>query len=135
MDKLAPNYQSKMQNIIQYYTEYRKSHYTDTVGITIENQRREEKRKDIYKELKKLKDVKSKEKYVLLNDERRNIYEQIEAYECSVTDEIFETLCTSLGEIEDKQLEIIKAEGINIKFLEDNNYKINGCYDIDNDVE
>jgi hypothetical protein len=35
MEKLTPDNQVKLQNIIQYYTEYRKTHYDDNIGIAI----------------------------------------------------------------------------------------------------
>lgn len=131
MDKLTSNYQVKLQNIINYYSEYRKTHYDDNIGITIENQRREEEQKVINTELQKIKDVKTTEKYVLLNNEKYNICEQIKTYynrideknndiiEVKILYEIIETLYNSIEIIEDKQLEIIKkTEGINIELLE-----------------
>lgn len=78
MDKLTPIYQTRLQNIIQYYTEYRKTHYDDNIGIMIENQRREEEKKEINRELQKLQKVKTTEKYVLLRDDKTNICEKID---------------------------------------------------------
>ncbi len=142
MDKLTPDNQFKLQNIIQYYTEYRKTHYDDNIGIAIENQRREEEQKKIHKELQKLKDVKTTEKYVLLNNEKYNIYEQIETYEHDIEtyedkiceneviielnkkNETLEKLKTLYESIEKHQLETINTEGVNIKFLEDNNINV-----------
>ena len=142
MEKLTPDNQVKLQNIIQYYTEYRKTHYDDNIGIAIENQRREEEQKKIHKELQKLKDVKTTEKYVLLNNEKYNIYEQIESYEhdidtyedkiCENEDIIelnekiktLEKLKTLYESIEKQQFETINTEGVNIKFLEDNNINV-----------
>ena len=78
MDKLTTNDQVKLQNILNYYTEYRKTHYDDNTGITIENQLREEGQKNINRELQKLQKVKTTEKYVLLRDEKTNICEKID---------------------------------------------------------
>ena len=80
MNKLTQNNQIKLQNILKYYTEYRKNNYDDNIGIVIENQRREEKQKEIRIELQKLKVVKTAEKYMLLKDERYKIYKQIENF-------------------------------------------------------
>jgi hypothetical protein len=142
MEKLTPDNQVKLQNIIQYYTEYRKTHYDDNIGIAIENKRREEEQKKIHKELQKLKDVKTTEKYILLNNEKYNIYEQIETYEhdietyedkiCENEDfielnkknETLEKLKTLYQSIEKQQLDTINSEGVNIKFLEDNNINV-----------
>jgi predicted nucleic acid-binding Zn-ribbon protein len=142
MEKLTPDNQVKLQNIIQYYTEYRKTHYDDNIGIAIENKRREEEQKKIHKELQKLKDVKTTEKYVLLNNEKYNMYEKIETYEhdidtyedkiCENEDIIelnekiktLEKLKTLYESIEKQQLETINTEGVNIKFLEDNNINV-----------
>jgi len=142
MEKLTPDNQIKLQNIIQYYTEYRKTHYDDNIGIAIENKRREEEQKKIHKELQKLKDVKTTEKYILLNNEKYNIYEQIETYEhdietyedkiCENEDfielnkknETLEKLKTLYQSIEKQQLDTINSEGVNIKFLEDNNINV-----------
>jgi hypothetical protein len=142
MEKLTPDNQVKLQNIIQYYTEYRKTHYDDNIGIAIENKRREEEQKKIHKELQKLKDVKTTEKYVLLNNEKYNMYEKIETYEhdidtyedkiCENEDIIelnekiktLEKLKTLYESIEKQQFETINTEGVNIKFLEDNNINV-----------
>ena len=136
MDKLTPNDQIKLQNIIQYYTEYRKNHYDDIENITIENQRREEKEKEIRIELQKLKVVKTTEKYMLLKDERYKIYTQIEDFvnktyeykedkiELKKINETIESLCNLLEVIENKQLRFIDSEGVNRKFLEDHNINV-----------
>ena len=130
MDKLTPIYQTRLQNIIQYYTEYRKTHYDDNIGIMIENQRREEEKKEINRELQKLQKVKTTEKYVLLRDEKTNICEKIDkTYEkmdenednielTKVLRETLESLFNSLETIEIKQEEIIKESDVNTEFLE-----------------
>ena len=99
MDKLTTNDQVKLQNILNYYTEYRKTHYDDNTGITIENQLREEGQKNINRELQKLKDVKQTEKYVLLINEKYKTHKEIEI----------------------KQLEMIKTGRVNTDLLGDNN--------------
>jgi hypothetical protein len=118
----------KMQNIINYYTEYRKTHYVDNIGIAIENQRREEERNKIRRELLKLKAVRNTEKYVLLQDEKLTIYKQIEMCYDDVTGEqndmLFETLCKRIETIESRQLELIKSEGVNVQLCEDNNINV-----------
>jgi hypothetical protein len=137
MDKLAPNLKTKLQNILQHYTEYRKAYYDDNVGIANENKRREEVRMEIHRELQKFKNARETEKYVLLNNEKYKIYEQIEAYEHIIYNDndedavelkkINETLgilYDSIESIKHKQLEIIKTEGVNTKFLEDNNIDV-----------
>lgn len=130
MDKLTPIYQTRLQNIIQYYTEYRKTHYDDNVEIMIENQRREEEKKEINRELQKLQKVKTTEKYVLLRDDKTNIcekidktYEQMDENEdnielTKVLRETLESLFNSLETIEIKQEEIIKDSDVNTEFLE-----------------
>ena len=129
MDKLTTNDKVKLQNILNYYTEYRKTNYDDNIGITIENQRREDKQKNINMELQKLKDVKKTEKYILLNNEKYNTYKEIDNYENRIyrhkedaieLNKIIETLYNSIETIENKQLEIIKTVGINTEFLGDN---------------
>ena len=136
MDKHTPNDQHKLQNILQYYTEYRKIHYDDNIGIAIENRRREEKQKEIHRELQKLKDVRTTEKYVLLNDEKYTICKDIETcvdrmyehkedmIELKKINETREMLYNSIETIENKQLEIIKTEGVNTEFLENNNIDV-----------
>ena len=124
MDKLTTNDQDKLQNILQYYTKYRKNHYDDNIGIAIENQRREEKQKEIHRELQKLKKVRTTEKYMLLKDERYKIYEQIEDIIYENNEDKIESLCNSIEMIENKQLQIIDTEGVNIKFLKDHNINV-----------
>ena len=129
-DKLTSYDQDKLQNIIKYYTNYRKNHYDDNIGIAIENQRREEKQKEIHRELQKLKDVRTTEKYMLLKDERCKIYEQIENFEepldslDAAQNETIESLCNLIEIIENKQLQIIDTEGVNIEFLKNNNINV-----------
>ena len=103
-DKLTSYDQDKLQNIIKYYTNYRKNHYDDNIGIAIENQRREEKQKEIHRELQKLKDVRTTEKYMLLKDERCKIYEQIEDIIYENNEDKIESLCNSIEMIENKKL-------------------------------
>ena len=124
MDKLTTNDHDKLQNILQYYTKYRKNHYDDNIGIAIENQRREEKQKEIHRELQKLKKVRTTEKYMLLKDERYKIYEQIEDIIYENNEDKIESLCNSIEMIENKQLQIIDTEGVNIKFLKDHNINV-----------
>ena len=133
MDKLTTNDQVKLQNILNYYTEYRKTHYDDNTGITIENQLREEGQKNINRELQKLKDVKQTEKYVLLINEKYKTHKEIEIYEDRIYEhkedtielnKIYETLdelYDSIETIENKQLEMIKTGGVNTDLLGDNN--------------
>lgn len=124
MDKLTTNDHDKLQNILQYYTKYRKNHYDDNIGIAIENQRREEKQKEIHRELQKLKKVRTTEKYMLLKDERYKLYEQIEDIIYENNEDKIESLCNSIEMIENKQLQIIDTEGVNIKFLKDHNINV-----------
>jgi hypothetical protein len=127
MDNLTPNDQVKLQNIIQYYSEYRKTHYDDNVGIAIENQRRKEKRKEIYIELQKIEDIKTTEKYVLLSDEKSNICKQLETYYDRMFEnkdnminiyETIETLEILYDSIANKQINIIMSAGINKELLD-----------------
>jgi len=150
MDKLTQDIQRyKLQNILEYYTEYRKSHYDDTISIEIENKKRQEKQQEIYKELQKLKNVKKTEEYILLIDEKnkinreiiiyediiyeiRNTYEDYKHYEDVLddTEEVknicdkIEILYNTIKRIEDKQLDVIKKNGIDIELLENDNIKI-----------
>lgn len=127
MDNLTPNDQVKLQNIIQYYSEYRKTHYDDNVGIAIENQRRKEKRKEIDIELQKIEDIKTTEKYVLLSDEKSNICKQLETYYDRMFEnkdnminiyETIETLEILYDSIANKQINIIMSAGINKELLD-----------------
>ena len=133
MDKLSPGDQAKLQNILNYYTEYRKAHYDDNDGIAIENKRREEEQLKVQEELQKLKEARATEKYVALSNEKDNLYEQIDTYENIIyndndeatmelekMNEAIAALYSSIVSIGHQQLEIIKAEGVNIQFLEDN---------------
>jgi len=133
MDKLSPGDQAKLQNILNYYTEYRKAHYDDNDGIAIENKRREEERLKVQEELQKLKEARATEKYVALSNEKDNLYEQIDTYENIIyndndedpmelekMNEAIAALYSSIVSIGHQQLEIIKVEGVNIQFLEDN---------------
>ena len=136
MDNLVPDDQAKLQNILRYYTEYRKTHYDDNDGIAIENKRREQQQEEIRRELQKLQKVRETEQYVGLINEKAKIYEQIETYEGIIyndndedsielkkINEALGTLYSSIRTIEDQQLEIIKTE-VNVAFLEDNNISI-----------
>ena len=75
MDKLTTHDKVKLQNILNYYTEYRKTNYDDNIGITIENQRREEEKKDIDREVQKIKIIKRTEEYVSLHKEKCIIHQ------------------------------------------------------------
>ena len=133
MANLTPNIQDKLQNILQYYTTYRKEHYDDNIGIAIENQRREEKQKEIHKELQKLQEVRTTEKYIELKDEKYKIYQQIKKTYGKDTigpnskknkEDKINSLCNLLEIIENKQLHLIDSEGVNRKFLEDHNINV-----------
>ena len=136
MDNLVPDDQAKLQNILRYYTEYRKTHYDDNDGIAIENKRREQQQEEIRRELQKLQKVRETEQYVGLINEKAKIYEQIETYENIIyndndedsielkkINEALGTLYSSIRSIGDQQLEIIKTE-VNVAFLEDNNISL-----------
>jgi len=143
MDNLVPDDQAKLQNILRYYTEYRKTHYDDNDGIAIENKRREQQQEEIRRELQKLQKVRETEQYVALINEKAKIYEQIETYE-GIIDEIRDTyeeyntyedsydneevqiICDKIKKlfgaiktIECKQLDVIKENGIDTELLED----------------
>jgi len=123
MDKLSTICQEKLQDILKHYNNCRK-YYQDNKGITIENQRREEERKEIDDQLRKINTVQTSEEYVLLSDEKSKIYNHFETYE-EDNGEILDILCDKLEMIEKKQLEMIKnTEGINFEFLEEKNMKI-----------
>ena len=149
MDKLTPNDKSKLQNIMKYYTEYRKTRYDDIIGIQIENKKRQEKQQEIDKQLQKFENIKRTEQYILLNDEKYNINKQIENYEDIIYEirntyeeyktyedilddaEEVKTICEKIKilydiieTIEHKQLDVIKENGIDIELLENNNIKI-----------
>ena len=149
MDKLTLNDKYKLQNIIHYYTEYRKAHYINNIEIDIENKKREQKQEEIDEQVEKIKNVKKLEQYVLLNDEKNNINKQIENYEDNVyeirktyeeykqyediltdSEEVknilnkIEILHNIIETIEDKQLNVIKENGIDTELLENNNIKI-----------
>ena len=128
MNELTSNNQEKLKNIIQYYDDFRKTNYVNNKAISIENQRRKEIQTNITLELQKIKDVKKTDKYMLLKTEKSKIYDQIFTYEDNTDDENtyydeIDNLYNTIKTIEYKQLEIIKTNGINIKFLEDNDIK------------
>jgi len=145
MDKLTPNDKSKLQNILQYYTEYRKTHYDDNIGIEIENKKRQEKQEEIDRQLQKIKNIKKTEQYILLTDEKNDINKQIiinednideirESYENIYDDDDSEEvkiMCDKIKKlyciiemIEHKQLNVIKENDIDTELLENNNIKI-----------
>lgn len=128
MNELTSNNQEKLKNIIHYYDDFRKTNYVNNKTISIETQRRKEIQTNITLELQKIKDVKKTDKYMLLKTEKSKIYDQIFTYEDNTDDENtyydeIDNLYNTIKTIEYKQLEIIKTNGINIKFLEDNNIK------------
>jgi hypothetical protein len=124
MDKLSPICQVKLQNIIKHYNNCRKYHQ-DNKCIAIENQRREEERKEIDDQLRKINMVQTSEEYLLLTDEKSKINNQFETYE-EDNGEILDILCDKFEMIEKKQLEMIKSTGgINFEFLEGKGIKIN----------
>jgi hypothetical protein len=124
MDKLSTICQEKLQNIIKHYNNCRKYHQDNNHFITIENQRREEVKKEIDDQLRKINMVQTSEEYLLLSDEKSKINNQFEAYE-EDNDEILDILCDKLEMIEKKQLEMIKStDDIDFEFLEEKNMKI-----------
>jgi hypothetical protein len=144
MDKLTPNDKSKLQNILQYYTEYRKTHYDDIIGIEIENKKRLEKQEEIDRQLQKIKNIKKTEQYVLLHDEKCDVNKKIMIYEDNI-DEIRESyediydddteevtiirdkidkLYHMIETIEHKQLDVLRENGIDTELLENNNVRI-----------
>jgi len=139
MEKLAPNDQTKIQKILDYYTEYRKTHYDDTIGIENENKRRQEEQREIDKQIQIVENIKQTESYVLLAHEKQDINNQIVNYENTVydirntyeeykhyedimddTEEVksifdkIQTLYDTIETIERKQREFIQANGIDI---------------------
>jgi hypothetical protein len=144
MEKLTYNDQIRLQNIIQYYNEYRKIHYDNNVEIDMENRRREEENREIEQQLHLLKDVQKTEKYMFLHYEKIYVYEQMEKYndiiyenmlsesydleidnnEIVIAKNLLEILENTLELIEQKQLEHIQDYGIDTKWLQDKNKKI-----------
>ena len=123
MDKLSTIYQVKLQNIFKHYNNCRKFYQYKNNCIAIENQRREEEKKEIDDQLRKINMVQTSEEYLLLSDEKSKINNQL--YE-EDHDEILDNLCDKLEMIEKKQLEMIKStEGIDFEFLEEKNIEIN----------
>lgn len=141
MDNLTPNNKARLQNILQFYTEYRKTNYDDIHGIEIENKKRQAKQEEINKQLQKIENIKKTEKYVLLHNEKYNIIKQIGFYQDNINefrntyayDEHITYKYTKIEEeviiichklyhmikmIEDKQLDIIKGNGIDTELLE-----------------
>jgi hypothetical protein len=142
MEKLTPSNQIKLQNIIQYYNEYRKTYYDESIYIEIENKKREEQQYEIDKQLQKLENIKKTEEYLLLNNEKNNIIKQILDYENIVYDirntyeeykhyedvlddtEEVKIICekitlldNTIETIENKQLDIIKKNDIDIELF------------------
>jgi hypothetical protein len=149
MEKLTIENQIKLQNILKYYNEYRKTYYDNTIGIEIENKKRQEEQQEIYKKLQKVENIKKTEEYILLNDEKCNINKQIVIYENIIYDirntyeeykhyedvlddteevkiicEKIELLYDNIEIIENKQLDIINKNGIDTELLKNNNIKI-----------
>jgi hypothetical protein len=145
MDNLTPHDKAKLQNILRYYTEYRKTHYDDTVGIEIENKQRQEQQEEISRQRQKMEDVKKTEQYVLLHNKKQNILRQIEMYEdlvyeirntyeeykkyedtLSDTEEV-EVMCDKIEKwhgmietIEHEQRDIMKENGVDTELLGSN---------------
>jgi hypothetical protein len=137
MENLTPNDHAKLQNILNYYTEYRKAHYDDNAGIAIENKMREENQIEIRKELQKLQDAKETKQYLVLSNEKSKIYEQIEEYENIIyndndedtielkkINEALGKLYSSVESVIQQQLDIVKTEGVNVEFLENNHINV-----------
>jgi len=142
MEKLTPNDQTKLQNILEYYNEYRKTHYVDNINIEIENKKRQEEQYEMDKLLQKIEDIKKTEEYLLLDNEKdeinkqiinyentiydiRNTYEEYKKYEDILDDseevkmicDKIELLYNIIERIENKQLDIIKKNGIDTELL------------------
>jgi len=149
MEKLTIENQIKLQNILKYYNEYRKTYYDNTIGIEIENKKRQEEQQEIYKKLQKVENIKRTEEYILLNDKKCNINKQIVIYENIIynirntyeeykhyedvlddTEEVkiicekIELLYDNIEIIENKQLDIINKNVIDTELLKNNNIKI-----------
>jgi hypothetical protein len=142
MEKLTPNNQIRLQNILQYYSEYRKTHYIDNISIEKENKKRQEEKNEVDKQLQQVENIKKLEEYVILDKEKnkikkeinnyenivyeiRNTYEEYKKYEDVLSDtEEVQIICEKITklddiieEIEKKQLDIIKKNGIDTELL------------------
>ena len=137
MKKLEIKEQSKLRNILQKFTNIRKTFYDDNVGIKIELNKREEEHKMIRNELQKIEEVKKSNKYLELYICKLRIFEEIEFYDekldsknedgVNITPKEFELNCSEIHDlyevikkIDIKQMNIIKEWGINVDFLEQN---------------
>ena len=149
MERLSPNDQHKLQNILQYYNEYRKTHYVDTIAIEIENKKRQEEQAEIDRQLENIENIKKTRQYILLNDQKNDMNKQIVIYENTIyelrneyeeckkwedilndTEEVtnicdkINVLYDTIETIEHKQLDLIRENGIDTELLENKNIKI-----------
>jgi predicted nicotinamide N-methyase len=140
MDHLCPSDQARLRDILQYYDNYRRTHYDDNVGITVENRRREAEQAEIERHLARIREVQATELYQELSREKAGIRDQMDHYECllwgagagedeppvdiTILREIFDTLGKTLASLVTKQLELLEAAGVDVVFLDDKGVNI-----------
>jgi hypothetical protein len=120
----------KLENILQYYENYRKFHYDKNEDIAIEKRRREEEQNEICRERQKINDIKTTEEYRALSMEKSNISEELEIYVDRLLDEeegsdnvpditdAIERCKNEYEEIVMKLIMVLRSYGVNIDFLE-----------------
>lgn len=130
--------QAKLENILQYYENYRKIHYDKNEDIAIEKRRREEEQNEICRERQKINDIKTTEEYRVLSMEKSNISEELETYVDRLLDEeegsdnvpgITDSIERCKNEYEEivmKLIMVLRSYGVNIDFLESKDIDIEG---------
>jgi hypothetical protein len=130
--------QVKLENILQYYENHRKTHYDNNEDIAIENRRREEEQTEICRERQKINDIKTTEEYRALSMEKSNISEELETYVDRLLDEeegsdnvpgITDAIERSKSEYDKivmKLIMVLRCYGVNIDFLESKDIDIEG---------
>jgi len=140
MDHLRPSDQARLRDILRYYDNYRRTHYDDNVGITVENRRREAEQAEIERHLTRIREVQATEPYQELSREKAGIRDQMDHYECllwgadyeedeppvdiTTLRETLDTLGKTLASLVTKQLVLLEAAGVDMVFLDDKDVNV-----------
>jgi len=113
-----------MENILQYYTNYRKLHYDDNVGIAAEEERRKHEQQEFNRQMEMVRDVQKTVKYQQLEREKQDLEEEMELLDYMLSDDddtwsgIIRPFYSALKAIRNAQLDLLRAEGVDFELLE-----------------
>jgi len=81
MDHLTPPNQARLQDILRYYDNHRRTYYDDNIAIAADNRRREEEKAEIQRHLDRIQEIQTTEPYQELSRKKAILQRRIDYQE------------------------------------------------------